>query len=124
MPSEETVRQQYLIPERLVRKVRALSKRHRVSAAEIVRRALDAYTEARSGAAGEDELANRLLIETFETIDQVTATLDDINRKFDTVQRRIDSGEIRHQAEGEMCRWLEANPGAVAEFRKHIASES
>jgi DNA repair ATPase RecN len=118
------MRQQYLIPARLVRKVRALSKRQKVPATEIVRRALDAYTEAKPGAASEDELVDRLLTEAFEMIEQVTATLGDLNRKIDTVQRRIDSGEIRRQAETEMHRWLEANPGAVAEFRKHIAAES
>jgi hypothetical protein len=118
------MRQQYLIPARLVRKVRALSKRQKVPATEIVRRALDAYTEAKPGAASEDELVDRLLTEAFEMIEQVTATLGDLNRKIDTVQRRIDSGEIRRQAETEMHRWLEANPGAVAVFRKHIAAES
>lgn len=124
MPSEETMRQQYLIPARLVRKVRALSKRQKVPATEIVRRALDAYTEPKPGAAREDELVDRLLTEAFEMIDQVAGILGDLNRKIDAVQRRIDSGAIRREAETEMHRWLEANPGAVAGFRKHIAAES
>lgn len=124
MASEKIVRRHYLIPKCLVRKVHALSDRQKVSESEIVCRALDAYTGVESATISEDELVELLLIEMFETIEHETGVLSDLNHKMDITQRRIDDGEIRREAESDMHRWLGANPGAVAEFRKYAAYAS
>ena len=42
-PVDELMRQQYLVPRRSVAKLRQLSRQHKVSVTEIVRRAIDAY---------------------------------------------------------------------------------
>ena len=122
--SESVVRQQYLIPERLVQKLRALSKRHGVPATEIVRRALDDYTGEVSDARGEAATVDHLLSDALAMIEQVTATLAELNRKLDNTQQRIDSGAIRQQAHAEMRQWLDANPEAARQFQRFLTARS
>lgn len=124
MPAEETVRKQYLIPTRLDRKVRAMSKRQKVPATEIVRRALDAYTDTKPEVVNEDELVDRLLTEAFETLEQVSTTVDVLNHQLASVQQRIESGEIRRQVETEMRQWIAENPKAVRAFQKTLKQEA
>jgi len=138
MAAEKTVRKQYLIPERLDRKVRVMSQREKVSATEIVRRALDAYTRSRTTgrfirqsiprgkatvSVAEDELADRLLTDALQTLKAVTETVGKLNQKLEAIDERIESGAIRREAEAEMRQWLAANPGAIDAFRKVLASE-
>lgn len=73
------VRQQYLVPRRSVNKLRQLSKQEKVSATEIVRRAIDAYDPALDG-----EL-------TAQEEGAVMGLLEDIHARMRAVVERIDA---------------------------------
>jgi hypothetical protein len=101
--AEDLMRQQYLVPRKSVQKLREMSRRQGVSAGEVARRAIEAYTSGNVIAAPEEEMASR-------------AVLKDIHKQVRTVLTRIDAslGEIR------------ANERALADgtFRAQVAADT
>src|SRR5882724_11491069 len=82
--AEDLMRQQYLVPRKSVKRLREMSRREGVSAGELARRAIEAYTSGNVFAKPEEEMASR-------------AVLKDIHNQVRTVLTRIDASlsEIR-----------------------------
>src|ERR1700736_1098669 len=82
--AQDLMRQQYLVPRKSVKKLREMSRREGVSAGELARRAIEAYTSGNVIAEPEEEMASR-------------AVLKDIHSQVRTVLMRIDASlaEIR-----------------------------
>src|SRR5271168_3312979 len=76
--AEDLMRQQYLVPRKSVKKLREMSRREGVSAGELARRAIDAYTSGNILTEPEEEMASR-------------AVLKDIHAQVRTVLKRIDA---------------------------------
>src|SRR5436309_10618717 len=80
--AEDLLRQQYLVPRKSVKKLRAMSRREGVSAGELARRAIETYTsgkvltESEQEAAAEEAAARGLLEDIHG---QVRATLKRID---------------------------------------------
>ena len=114
------VRQHYLIPGRLVRKVQRLAQRERLPAAEIVRRALESYSGEPAGSATEAEVADRLLAESSALLEQVSGRVERLNARLDAVRAAITDGSVRREAAAEMQRWIADHPEAVRAFREFL----
>src|SRR5437588_11241286 len=82
--AEDLQRQQCLVPRKSVKKLREMSRREGVSAGELARRAIDAYTSGNVFSEPEEEAASR-------------AVLKDIHKQVRKVLTRIDASlsEIR-----------------------------
>ena len=61
--AEDLLRQQYLVPRKNVKKLREMSRREGVSAGELARRAIAAYTSGKVLTESEEEAAARALLE-------------------------------------------------------------
>src|SRR5258708_13124492 len=57
--AEDLMRQQYLVPRKSVKKLREMSRREGVSAGELARRAIEAYTSGNVIPEPEEEMASR-----------------------------------------------------------------
>ena len=110
---DQLVRQQYLVPRRSVVKLRQLSKSHRVSATEIVRRAIDAYDpqadEANSQQRAALELLSQVHGELRKVMRRIDADLTELHRR----QRALEDGSVQQQARRDAENWLRRNPQAL-----------
>jgi hypothetical protein len=118
--AEDLLRQQYLVPRRSVKKLREMSRRKGVSAGELARRAIDAYTTGNVLTDSEEEAAARLLLE--DVHGQIRATLRRIDANLsetDTRERALADGTFRARVRKETAAWFEAHPHqaqAIAEL--------
>ncbi len=118
--AEDLLRQQYLVPRKSVKKLREMSRREGVSAGELARRAIEAYTSGRVLAESEEEAAARGLLEDIHG--QVRATLKRIDASLGEVRARdraLADGSFRAQVRKETQTWFEAHPHqarAIAEL--------
>jgi len=109
--AEDLLRQQYLVPRRSVKKLREMSRREGVSAGELARRAIEAYTSGRVLTESEEEAAARALLEDIHT--QVRAALKRIDASLSEVrarERALDDGTFRAQVRNETQAWFQAHP--------------
>lgn len=114
MTSEPMLRKQYLIPRNTAKKVEQLSGRHKVSGAEIVRRAIDAYQPS-VGQLGEAELLaflDEIQTLTTQTIERLDAMHEELVRCLDSIER----GEQRAQVRKEVQQWAKRHPELVDQF--------
>ena len=108
---EDLLRQQYLVPRKSVKKLREMSRREGVSAGELVRRAIEAYTSGKVLTESEEEEAARALLEDIHG--QVRATLKRIDESLTEVrarERALADGTFRAQVRKETQAWFEAHP--------------
>ena len=118
--AEDLLRQQYLVPRRSVKKLREMSRREGVSAGELARRAIEAYTSGKVLTESEEEAAARALLDDIHG--QVRATLKRIDASLAEIQAReqaLADGAFRDQVRKETRAWFEAHPRqaqAIAEF--------
>ena len=118
--AEELLRQQYLVSRRSVKKLREMSRREGVSAGEIARRAIEAYTSGRVLSESEEESAAGALLKDIHQ--QVRATLASIDASLAEVRTReqaLANGTFRAQVRKETQAWYEAHPQralAIAEL--------
>ena len=118
--AEDLLRQQYLVPRRSVKKLREMSRREGVSAGELARRAIEAYTSGKVLDESEEEAAARALLEDIHT--QVRAALKRIDASLTEVrvrERALDDGTFRTLVRKETQAWFEAHPHearAIAEL--------
>ena len=75
--AEDLLRQQYLVPRKSVKKLREMSVREGVSAGELARRAIEAFTSGHVVTESEEELAARAVLKDIHA--QVRATLTRID---------------------------------------------
>ena len=112
-PIDQLVRQQYLVPRRSVAKLRQLSRLHKVSATEIVRRAIDAYDPASEDLALQEAAALDLLAEVHGQLRRAMRRIDANLNALQARQRALDDGKVRAQVRRDTESWLRRNPQAI-----------
>jgi hypothetical protein len=113
---DELVRQQYLVPRRSVAKLRQLSKSQKVSATEIVRRAIDAYDPKSDDRTEQEAAALELLAEVHGALRKSMRRIDTDIAALRLRQRALDDGSVRARARRDTEVWLKRNPRALAGF--------
>jgi len=109
--AEDLMRQQYLVPRRSVNKLREMSRREGVSAGELARRAIDAYTSGKVLTEPEDEVASRAVLKDIHA--QVRAALKRIDASLAEVrasEQRLADGTLRAEVVAETRAWFDAHP--------------
>ena len=84
--AEDLMRQQYLVPRKSVKKLREMSRREGISAGELVRRAIDAYTSGKILPEPEEEVASRAVLKDIHA--QVRAALARIDANLSEIRER------------------------------------
>jgi hypothetical protein len=108
------MRQQYLVPRKSVKKLGEMSRREGVSAGELARRAIEAYTSGNTLAESEVELASRAVLKDIHA--QVRAALKQIDASLSEVrarERALSDGTFRAQVVAETRAWFDARPEEV-----------
>jgi Asp-tRNA(Asn)/Glu-tRNA(Gln) amidotransferase B subunit len=125
--AEDLMRQQYLVPRRSVKKLREMSRREGVSAGELARRAIEAYTSGNVIAAPEEEMASRAALKDIHN--QVRAVLTRIDASLFEIrasERALTDGTFRAQVVAETRAWFDAHPeeaqGIVELFARRPAA--
>jgi enamine deaminase RidA (YjgF/YER057c/UK114 family) len=109
--AEDLMRQQYLVPRKSVKKLREMSRREGVSAGEIARRAIEAYTSGNVLTEPEEELASRLVLKDIHA--QVRAVLTRIDANLSEIgarERALTDGTFRARVVDETRAWFDAHP--------------
>jgi len=109
--AEDLMRQQYLVPRKSVKKLREMSQREGVSAGELARRAIEAYTSGNLLPEPEEEVASRAVLKDIHT--QVRAALTRIDAslaEIRTHERALADGTFRAQVVAETRAWFDAHP--------------
>ena len=112
-PIDQLVRQQYLVPRRSVAKLRQLSRQLKVSATEIVRRAIDAYDPASEDLAVQEAASLDLLAEVHGQLRKAMRRIDANLNALQARQRALDDGKVRAQVRRDTESWLRRNPQAI-----------
>jgi enamine deaminase RidA (YjgF/YER057c/UK114 family) len=119
--ADDLMRQQYLVPRKSVRKLREMSRREGVSAGELARRAIEAYTSGNVLTEPEEEVASRTVLKDIHT--QVRAALRRIDASLSEIrarERALTNGTFRAEVVAETRAWFDAHPeeaqGIVALF--------
>jgi enamine deaminase RidA (YjgF/YER057c/UK114 family) len=109
--AEDLMRQQYLVPRKSVKKLREMSRREGVSAGELARRAIEAYTSGNVIAEPEEEMASRAVLKDIH--DQVRTVLTRIDASLSEIrasERALADGTFRAQVVAETRAWFDAHP--------------
>ncbi len=112
--AKELMRQQYLVPRKSVKKLREMSRREGVSAGELARRAIEAYTSGNVLTEPEEESASRAALKDIHT--QVRAVLTRIDASVSEIrasERALADGTFRAQVIAETRAWFDAHPEEV-----------
>ena len=110
----DLMRQQYLVPRKSVKKLREMSQREGVSAGELARRAIEAYTSGNILTEPEEEVASRAVLKDIHS--QVRATLMRIDASLAEIrarERALDDGTFRARVVAETKAWFDAHPEAA-----------
>jgi hypothetical protein len=121
---DELIRQQYLVPRRSVAKLRQLSKQQKVSATEIVRRAIEAYDPLSGDRAAQEAAALDLLAEVHGQLRKAMRRIDTDLAALQQRQQALGDGRVRDQARRETQSWLRQHPRALAGFADLFAVET
>ena len=109
--AEDLLRQQYLVPRKSVKKLREMSRREGVSAGELARRAIEAYTSGSVLTEPEEETASRAVLKDIHA--QVRAVLSRIDASLAEIrgsEQRLADGTFRAQVVAETRAWFDAHP--------------
>ncbi len=109
--AQDLMRQQYLVPRKSVTKLREMSVREGVSAGELARRAIDAYTSGSIRTEPEEELASRAVLKDIHA--QVRAVLKRIDASLAESrarERALTDGTFRARVVAETRAWFDAHP--------------
>jgi enamine deaminase RidA (YjgF/YER057c/UK114 family) len=118
--AEDLMRQQYLVPRKSVNKLREMSRREGVSAGELARRAIEAYTSGNVITESDEEVASRAVLKDIHA--QVRATLARIDASVAEIrasEQRLADGTFRAQVVADTRAWFDAHPEeaqGIAEF--------
>ena len=110
----DLMRQQYLVPRKSVKKLREMSRREGVSAGELARRAIEAYTSGKLLTEPEEEVASRSVLRDIHT--QVRSVLTRIDANLSEIRVReqaLTDGTFRAQVVAETRAWFDAHPKAA-----------
>jgi hypothetical protein len=111
--AEDLMRQQYLVPRKSVKKLREMSRREGVSAGELARRAIEAYTSGKVLTETEEEVASRSVLKDIHA--QVRSVLMRIDANLSEIRVReqaLTDGTFRAQVVAETRAWFDAHPEA------------
>ncbi len=109
--AEVLLRQQYLVPRRSVKKLREMSRKEGVSAGELVRRAIEAYTSGRLLSESEEETAARALLADVHRAVRTTLERIDVSlAEMHTRTRVLEEGTFRARVRDETLAWLRSHP--------------
>jgi hypothetical protein len=109
--AEDLMRQQYLVPRKSVKKLREMSRREGVSAGELARRAIEAYTSGNVIAEPEEEMASRAVLKDIHTqVRTVLARIDASLAEIRASERALADGSFRAQVAAETRAWFDAHP--------------
>jgi hypothetical protein len=122
-PVDELMRQQYLVPRRSVAKLRQLSRQHKVSVTEIVRRAIEAYDPLSGDRAAQEAAALELLAEVHGQMRKSIRRIDSDMTALQSRQRALDDGSVREQARQQTEVWLRRNPQALDGFAELFGAQ-
>jgi hypothetical protein len=109
--ADDLMRQQYLVPRKSVKKLREMSRREGVSAGELARRAIEAYTSGNVLTESEEEAASRVVLKDIHA--QVRAVLTRIDVGLAEIrgsEQRLADGTFRAQVIAETRAWFDAHP--------------
>jgi enamine deaminase RidA (YjgF/YER057c/UK114 family) len=109
--AEDLMRQQYLVPRKSVKKLREMSRRQGVSAGELARRAIEAYTSGKVIAEPEEEMASRAVLKDIHN--QVRTVLTRIDASLSEIrasERALADGTFRAQVVADTRAWFDAHP--------------
>jgi hypothetical protein len=109
--AEDLMRQQYLVPRKSVKKLREMSRREGVSAGELARRAIEAYTSGNVIAEPEEEMASRAVLKDIHN--QVRTILTRIDASLSEIrasERALADGTFRARVVAETRAWFDAHP--------------
>jgi hypothetical protein len=123
--AEDLMRQQYLVPRKNVKKLREMSRREGVSAGELARRAIEAYTSGNILTEPEEDAAFRAVLKDIHS--QVRATLTRIDASLSEIQaseRRLADGTFRAQVIAETKAWFEAHRDQAEGIVEFLAPEA
>jgi hypothetical protein len=118
----ELMRQQYLVPRASVKKLKQMSRREGVSAGELARRAIEAYTSGKVLSESEDEGAARALLHDVHA--QVRVSLKRIDAmlvELRSRERALSDGSLRAQVRRETQEWLRGHPQEAAAIGELLA---
>lgn len=125
--AEDLMRQQYLVSRKSVKKIREMSRREGVSAGELVRRAIDAYTSRDILTEPQEEVTSRAVLKDIHT--QLRAALTRIDANLSEIRTRelaLTDGTFRAQVIAETRAWFDAHPaeaqGIVELFVPRVSS--
>jgi hypothetical protein len=120
---DELVRQQYLVPRRSVAKLRLLSRQQKVSATEIVRRAIEAYDPLSGDRVAQEAAALDLLAEVHGQLRKTMRRIDSDMAALQSRQRALEDGSLRDQARRDTESWLRRNPQALEDFAELFGAQ-
>ena len=108
---QDLMRQQYLVPRKSVKTLREMSRREGVSAGELARRAIEAYTSGNVIAEPEKEMASRAVLKDIHNqvrmvLTRIDASLSEIRAR----ERALTDGTFRAQVVAETRAWFDAHP--------------
>ena len=109
--AEDLMRQQYLVPRKSVKRLREMSRREGISAGELARRAIDAYTSGKILTEPEEEVASRAVLKDIHA--QVRAALTRIDANLSEIREReraLADGTFRARVVAETRAWFDAHP--------------
>src|SRR5256885_16832089 len=109
--AEDLLRQQYLVPRKSVKKLREMSRREGVSAGELARRAIEAYTSGNVLTESEEEMASRTVLKDIHA--QVRGALTRIDANLSEIrarERALTDGTFRARVVAETRAWFDAHP--------------
>jgi len=121
--AKDPQRKQYLVPRRSVAKLQKMSRQRRVSASELVRRAIEAYTSGEPCAAEQEAAARGVLRELHK---EMRATLKRIDRgleKLSARERALADGTLQDQVRQETQSWITSHPREMAAIVRLFAPE-
>ena len=108
---KDLMRQQYLVPRKSVKRLREMSRREGISAGELARRAIDAYTSGKMLTEPEEEVASRAVLKDIHA--QVRAALTRIDANLSEIREReraLADGTFRARVVAETRAWFDAHP--------------
>jgi hypothetical protein len=109
--AEDLMRQQYLVPRKSVKKLREMSRREGVSAGELARRAIEAYTTGNVITASEEEVASRSVLKDIHTQVRAILTRIDANQsEINAREQALTDGTFRAEVAAETRAWFDAHP--------------
>ena len=109
--AEDLMRQQYLVPRKSVKKLREMSRREGVSAGELARRAIEAYTSGNVIPGPEEEMASRAVLKDIHNqVRKILTRIDASLSEIRASEQALADGTFRAQVVAQTRAWFDAHP--------------